>query len=66
LRIGSDEGVYKHSTGESWVSDISRPEKWDYERPHRICAGYIPVAQVGYLIVQIDTDLKKSVCHLLR
>jgi hypothetical protein len=62
---GSDEGVYKHSTGDSWASDIGRPGKWDWDRPHPVCTGYTSAAQVGYIIVLTDTDMKKSVCHIL-
>jgi hypothetical protein len=32
-RVGGDEDV-KHSTGEGWASDVSRPRTWDCDGPH--------------------------------
>jgi hypothetical protein len=29
-----------------------------------VCASYTPVAQVGYIIVLVDADLKKNVSHI--
>ncbi len=55
----SGKGIYKHSTVESWASDISRLGIWDWDRPHRVYASYTPMAQVCYIIVLIDTDRER-------
>jgi hypothetical protein len=42
----SDEGVYKHSTGEDWASNISRLRTWDWDGPHCVCTSHTPMIQV--------------------
>jgi hypothetical protein len=44
---GSSEGVCKHSAGEGWASDISRPRVWEWDRPCYVCTSHTPVTQVG-------------------
>jgi hypothetical protein len=51
----SNKGVCKHSTGEGWTSDINRPRTWDLDGPHHVNISHIPVTQVSYIFVLIDT-----------
>jgi hypothetical protein len=61
---GSDEGIYKHSTGESWASDtISVDREHGTGMEHLVCAlATLPwLLYVTYIIVLVGTDLRKSV-----
>ncbi len=44
-----------------YSSDISGEGTWDWDRPHCVCASYTPLDQVGYVIVLINTDLRKNI-----
>jgi hypothetical protein len=39
---GNNDGVYKHSAGENWASEVSRLEAWDQNGPHCPCKYHIP------------------------
>jgi hypothetical protein len=47
---GSSEGIYKHSVGENWASDISRLVTWD----HIMSAPTtLSVIQVGHTAISV-------------
>jgi hypothetical protein len=35
-------GIYKHSAGGGWASDISRLKTWDWDGPQRVCTDHTP------------------------
>jgi hypothetical protein len=62
---GSDEVVCKHLTGEIELVMLVDQEHGTRVNYIHVCAGYIPLAQVGYIIVLINAYLKTSVRCIL-
>jgi hypothetical protein len=47
----SGEGIYKHSAGENWASDIGRLRAWDWNGNIVVAPTTYPVTPVGHITV---------------